>query len=75
MTEDDVKARFEKENIKIFFMTVLSTYMNRTIKDSKISFNLIFGHNSPASILKRSALGMLDNVLLALNDDQNETGY
>ena len=45
------------------------------IKDSKISFNLIFGRNSPASIQKRSDLEILDNVLLVLNDGQNETGY
>jgi len=43
----------------------LSTYLRWAIKDSKISLNLNFGHNSPASNQKMSDLEMLDNVLLA----------
>ena len=45
------------------------------IKDSKISFNPIFGRNSPASIQKKIDHEMLDSVSLALNDGQNETDY
>lgn len=44
-------------------------------KDYKISPNLNFERNSPASIQKKSDLEMLDNVLLALNDDQSEINY
>ena len=44
-------------------------------KGYKVSPNLNFEGNSPASIEKMSDLEILDNVLLVLNDGQNETGY
>ena len=44
-------------------------------KGYKVRPNLNFECNSPASIEKMSDLEILDNVLLALNNSQNETGY
>ena len=53
----------------------MSTYATRMTKGYKVSPNLNFECNSPASIEKMSDLEILDNVLLVLNDGQNETGY
>lgn len=54
---------------------VLSTYVNRTIKDSKIRSKLNFRHNSPYPIQQRNDHGKGDNVSLALNVDQVEISY